>query len=235
MARLDVAEVDARGFDDDRFGGEEIGVEFAGDFGGADVDGVGPVKMIFGRDDQLAGVKRAFDLRAGVDGECAFGPDLTDESSLDGSFAGENLGVEDVALWFNDEDTFGAEVFRNCVGDVVIAQIDVRAALFAHRRFCGDRDFEFGAAIEAGDAFLFRAGFFFLRLRMQRLLDIKMPAAFLAHRGDSGGRNSLRVPAVRARHWHFILLTRRHNGSLTLRERKGCKSATRGVSSARFI
>src|SRR5207302_1449502 len=46
---------------------------------------------------------------------------------------------------------FGFEIFGNRTGDVVITQVDVAAAAFAHRGLCADRHLQLGAALEADE------------------------------------------------------------------------------------
>src|SRR5581483_5816972 len=94
---------------------------------------------------------------------------------------------------FKREGALRLEVFRNGVGDVIILEIDVRAASFAHRRLRAGRHLQFGAAIETSDSLPFRLalrfafGSFFDRFA-GGFLDVEVTAALTAKSGKTRTR-----------------------------------------------
>jgi hypothetical protein len=75
--------------------------------------------------------------------------DLPQETPANHCVARLHLGVEDVSLFPHLEGAVRAEVLRDCLVDRVVAQVDVRAAAFAHRGLRLLRDIQRGGALEA--------------------------------------------------------------------------------------
>jgi hypothetical protein len=108
-------------------------------------------KPISGWDNQPPGFETSFNLRTAVDGQRAFSDEFAQEFSLDDRVSHQHFRVEDVALLFHDKEAFGPKILRDRAGDVIVPQIHVVAAPLAHCGFRGDRDLEFGPAIETSD------------------------------------------------------------------------------------
>ena len=89
--------------------------------------------MIFRRNNEPARLEMSFDIRRRVNRQRTLRDELAEKFSFDDGITDDGFRVEDVTFGFQDELTFGFEIFGNRVGDVVIAQVDVAAAAFAHR------------------------------------------------------------------------------------------------------
>jgi len=83
----------------------------------------------------------------------AAGRDLADEAAFDDGVAHECIGIKEIALFLDHQAAMRPEIFRNALGDVVVAEADVAAASFAHGGFSRHGHIEFGAAIETHDTF----------------------------------------------------------------------------------
>ena len=71
------------------------------------------------------------------------------------------------------------------MGDLIIAQVHVAAAPFAHRGSGGDGDFKFGPALETMNPFQLDGGFLQLRRGGLDFIEPEMSAAFFADGGVS--------------------------------------------------
>ena len=96
------------------------------------------------------------------------------------------------------------EILGKTLGDMIIAEIQVAAAPFAHGGGRRHGHVQFSAALETDHALLFERGRRQLGRRMKGLGDAKMRAALLTNAGISRARLRLRVTAFGAGHRNRI-------------------------------
>ena len=89
----------------------DVGNEFASDFGAADPQQFRPTESVAGRNDQFAGIETAFDGGGGINFEAAVGNDFADQTPLEHGFPDQRVGIQDVALFFDNQTAVGTEVF----------------------------------------------------------------------------------------------------------------------------
>lgn len=178
--------------------------EFAGDFRPADAQKLGPLETVAGRNDEAARIEAAFDRGRRVNLQRAMGDDLANETPFDDRLADQRIGIEDVAFFFDNQASVSAKVFRNRLCDLIVAQVHMAAAAFAHGGLGGGRDVQFGSALETTDApqldgwlrgfgnFRGRPGLFFF-------FETKVGAASFANRGIGALRLLLDVAALGTR------------------------------------
>ena len=235
MLRLDVTEENGGGAQPHGAGGAEAGGEFAGDVGIAHEQRLGPEQDGIRRENQLARLEAALDLRGAMNLQ-RVGVELAEELALEDGFTRDGVGVEQAACLLQDDPALGAEVFRERVGDVVILQIHMSAATLAHGGLRRGRNLQFHTALEADDSLhaapqfrrgggagrLSRAGYFLKNTRTcagqlrsgcgrggtSRLIQAEVLAALLANSGVGRRGFALGVPATRARHRSFLRLHR---------------------------
>jgi hypothetical protein len=82
----------------------------------------------------------------------------------------------------------GAEVLGNRLKNLVIAQIHVTAAFFAHCRFRRGGHLQFRAALKTGNELLLDDGLLRLGSGLNRLLNAEMLTAFFANSRVSASR-----------------------------------------------
>jgi len=157
-----------------------MGGQFAGDFRRAGAQDVRPPKMIFGRDDEMRGGEAAPDVGGGIDGQGTFGHQFAVEFSPNDGLTRNGLGVEHIAFFFDLEPALGLEIFGDGVGNLIVVQVHVTAAPFAHGGTGVGGDVQFGAAFEAGDTPEIQRAFGDFSRRLERLLNMEMPAALFA-------------------------------------------------------
>jgi hypothetical protein len=206
VGRLDVAEKSGGGFEHDGAGALDAGNQFAANLSAAELQRFVPAKMGFRRDNQSARGKAAFDGGGGMDLEGALDSKFTDKPASDDRVGDAGVGVEEVTFFFDDESAKSAKVFRDGVGDLVIAQVHVAAALFAHGGGSRDGNLQVGTALEATDVFLLDVRFLQLGSGRLDVVEPEVGAAFLAD-GRVGARGLLLfVPAFGAGDGGLLLL-----------------------------
>ena len=92
------------------------------------------------------------------------------------------------------------EILRNRLGDLIIVQVYVGAALAAHGGFSGDGHSQLGAALKTPNQLLFNLRLFRFGGGTQCLLNAEMLLALLTDRRVSPARFPLYVTALGARY-----------------------------------
>ena len=77
--------------------------------------------MVAGRNNKAGGRETAFDMGGGVDFERATGHEIADEAALDDRVAHHGFGVQDKALFLDDQAAMRAEILRNGLRDLIVA------------------------------------------------------------------------------------------------------------------
>jgi hypothetical protein len=134
-----------------------------------------------------------------VNFQAAFSHQFADQPAFENGFADLRIRVEHIAFGFDHQAAMGAEIFRDGLRDLIIAQVHVRAALPAHGGFRRGGHLQFRAALETPDQPLLNRRLLKFGRGAQRYLDAEMPAAMLADRRVSAARLPLYVAAPGAR------------------------------------
>src|SRR4051794_31044784 len=107
--------------------------------------------MIPDRHDQTTRSEAAFNICCGIDFQRAARGNFPDESSLDNRLPNQRICVKYITLLLEHQPPISAEIYKNRLYDLIIAQIHMAAAPLAHRRFRGQRYFKFRVALETAD------------------------------------------------------------------------------------
>src|SRR5215831_10704516 len=129
MERVNIAEEPGCGSQHNTGRGTEITDDFAADVRRTHLERAGPANLLTLRDHQPVGPELTLDASRGIESEGALDLELADEPTLENRVADESIRVMDGSALGHREAARGAEAFVNRRVDVVIAQVDIRAAL----------------------------------------------------------------------------------------------------------
>lgn len=155
-----------------------------------------------------------------MDLQSALGDKFADEPPFKDGLADESIRIEHIPLFFNHKPAVRAKVFGNGLRDSVVAQVQVAAAPFAHRRSRRERDFEHCPALETANLLTFDNGLEWLGDGMQHFLQPKMSMALLAQGGVRRWRLRLSMPALRAGYRDPVRSCGRHGKRCAIRPRR---------------
>src|ERR1043166_7611778 len=144
-----------------------------------------------------------------MDFETAFGHQLANQPAFEDSFPHVRIGVEHVTFGFDHQPAMGPEILRNRLGDLIIVQVHVGAALAAHCGFSGDCYSQLGAALETPNQLLFNLRLLRFGGGAECLLNAEILLALLTDRRVSPARFPLYVTALGARDRDRVWFSRR--------------------------
>src|SRR5262249_46257532 len=173
--------------------------QFAGDLGRANPQSFAPAEMTARGDHQLPRRKGSLDAGRGVDLQGPLRHQLADEAPFDDRLPDVRVGVQQVALFLDDQPAVGPVILGEGLGDLIIPQVDMAAAALAHGRFGSLGHVQIRAALKTANAPQLNDGLWRFRDRFNDFPDSEMVAATLANRRESAARFRLRMPALRAR------------------------------------
>ena len=163
-----------------------------------------------GRYDQSPRGKGALEAGSRMDFQAALGHELADEAAFEHDFADVRVGVQQISLFFDHQPAMGPKILRDRLSDLIIGQVHMAAAFFAHGGFRRRGHLQVGPAVEATDLLLRDERLSRLDRASGLFLDAEMLLAFLADSGVSAARLGLHVAALGARDRDCVLFRRRH-------------------------